>query len=85
MATERSRCMCCGFLTLDQPAANALCPVCWWQDDGQDDEDADVVRGTVNGLLSLTMARANYARCGAADDQFLSHVRGPLAMERAAA
>lgn len=85
MQTERTRCLCCGSLTLDSPDTLALCPVCWWQDDGQDDEDADVVRGTVNGSLSLTKARENYRRCGAADEQFVSHVRAPLPSERAAA
>lgn len=85
MANERTRCLCCGFLTLESPESNALCPVCWWQDDGQDDSDADVVRGTVNGVLSLTMARENYRRCGAADDRFVPHVRNPLAAEQLAA
>jgi hypothetical protein len=26
-----------------------LCPVCWWEDDGQEDADATEVRLTVNG------------------------------------
>ena len=26
-----------------------LCPVCWWEDDGQEDADASEVRLTVNG------------------------------------
>jgi hypothetical protein len=39
-----------------------MCPVCWWEDDGQDDRDADEVRGGPNGVLSLTQARANYRR-----------------------
>jgi hypothetical protein len=54
-----------------------LCPVCWWEDDGQDDTDAHEIRLTVNGHLSLTEARASYARCGAADPRFLRYVRGP--------
>jgi hypothetical protein len=82
---ERARCLCCGFLTLDKPDAQALCPVCWWQDDGQDDSDADVVRGTVNGGLSLSAARENFRRLGAADAKFVAHVRRPLPSELAAA
>jgi hypothetical protein len=27
-------------------------PVCFWEDDGQDDHDADLVRGGPNGALS---------------------------------
>ena len=34
-----------------------LCPVCWWEDDGQEDNDASDVRLTVNGQLSLIEAR----------------------------
>jgi hypothetical protein len=85
MQTEHARCLCCGYLTLASPEANALCPVCWWQDDGQDDSDADVVRGTVNGNLSLAKARENFLLMGAADKRFVSHVRSPLAGERDAA
>jgi hypothetical protein len=59
-----------------------LCPVCWWEDDGQEDTDASEVRLTVNGQLSLNQARANYAECGAAHPRFLAHVRKPLESER---
>ena len=38
-----------------------LYPVCFWEDDGQDDHDADEVRGGPSYTLSLTEARANYA------------------------
>ena len=82
MATlARVRCLCCGFKTLDLPDSLGLCPVCWWQDDGQDDSDADVIRGTVNGELSLTEARNNYQLYGAAHPRFVSHVRKPLQAE----
>ena len=45
-------------------AACTICPRCWWKDDGQGDEDAAVVRGTVNGAFSLEAARRNYGRFG---------------------
>lgn len=73
----RYRCPCCGSRTLNAPDAMALCPVCWWEDDGQDDADAADIRLTVNGHLSLNEARASYARCGAADARFLPYVRKP--------
>lgn len=59
-----------------------LCPVCWWEDDGQEDEDATVPRLTVNGHLSLASARANYARCGASDPRFVRYVRKPQVTEQ---
>ena len=58
-----------------------LCPVCWWEDDGQEDPDALEVRLTANGQLSLAQARENYAQYGAAHPRFLPHVRKPLPAE----
>jgi hypothetical protein len=75
-------CPCCACVTLPARGDYELCPVCFWEDDGQDDDDADVVRGGPNGLLSLTQARANYAAFGACDRAFLSKVRSPRAEER---
>ena len=69
------RCPCCGYRTLKTAGAMALCPVCWWEDDGQEDGDADDVRLTANGTLSLSQARAYYAECGAAHPRFLPYVR----------
>jgi hypothetical protein len=64
------------------PGALQLCPVCWWEDDGQEDNDASEVRLTVNGQLSLDEARTHYAQFGAAHPRFLPYVRKPLAAER---
>ncbi len=76
------RCPCCGYRTLESPAAMVLCPVCWWEDDGQEDEDASEIRLTVNGHLSLTEARASFVHCGAADPRFLPYVRKPHVTEQ---
>ncbi len=81
-AEIRYRCPCCGYKTLGIPGALGLCPVCWWEDDGQEDWDASEIRLTVNGQLSLTQARANYAQFGAAHPRFLPYVRKPQAVER---
>jgi hypothetical protein len=71
------RCPCCGFKTLDERGGFEICQVCYWEDDGQDDYDADVVRGGPNGSLSLTGARANYRQFGACDEQSIGSVRPP--------
>lgn len=76
------RCPCCGSRTLVAPAALELCPVCWWEDDGQEDDDASEVRLTVNGTLSLAEARMHFADCGAAHPRYRSFVRPPTAAER---
>jgi hypothetical protein len=75
------RCPCCGCKTLEAPDALQLCPVCWWEDDGQEDADASEIRLTVNGHLSLTQARIFYSQCGAADPRFLPYVRKPIVSE----
>jgi hypothetical protein len=78
----RFRCPCCGYRTLKAPDALELCPVCWWEDDGQEDEDASEVRLTVNGELSLSEARLHFAECGAAHPRFVRHVRPPQGSEQ---
>jgi hypothetical protein len=59
-----------------------LCPVCWWEDDGQEDKDASEVRFTVNGQLSLSEARQHYADFGASHPRFLPFVRKPEPQEK---
>jgi hypothetical protein len=78
------RCPCCGSLTLPTRGGFELCPVCFWEDDGQDDHDADEVRCGPNGNLSLTQARANYGEFGASDRTSLPRVRPPNPRERPA-
>lgn len=51
------RCPACGCRTLTERAGFEICPVCFWEGDGQDSHDADEVRGAPNGSLSLTQAR----------------------------
>ena len=71
------RCPSCGYKTLHGRGGYEICKVCFWEDDGQDDHDADVVRGGPNYHLSLTQARINYKSIGAVEERFLKNVRGP--------
>ena len=70
-------CPCCTNLTLKESGASEVCPVCFWEDDGQSDTNADEIRGGANGLLSLSEARRNYRNLGACDARFLTDVRLP--------
>ena len=70
-------CPCCGCKTLTERGQFEICAVCYWEDDGQDDGDADESRGGPNGHLSLTNARANYLRFGACEESMLENVRPP--------
>jgi hypothetical protein len=85
-------CPCCRLPTLDAPGQGDVCPECGWEDDGQDDTDADVVRGGPNGARSLTEARAAYQEAVAQspDDQDSLAAGGPglwwaMALRKAAA
>lgn len=53
-------CPCCGFRTISELGVFEMCPVCWWEDDGQDNTSADEVWGGPNGSASLTEARASF-------------------------
>jgi hypothetical protein len=64
-------------LTLEERGGFEICGVCFWEDDGQDDPDADVVLGGPNGALSLTQARQNFARIGASGPARADSVRPP--------
>lgn len=54
-------CPCCGYPTLASRSYHETCTICWWEDDGQDDSEADRIRGGPNGDYSLSEARANFA------------------------
>lgn len=56
-----TNCPCCRFPTLTVPAGYETCPICWWEDDGQDDATADEVWGGPNAHYSLSAARRNFA------------------------
>lgn len=55
--SELFTCPGCGFPTISSRGDFEICDVCFWEDDGQDNEDADEVRGGPNGKLSLTENR----------------------------
>ena len=57
---ELYACPCCHQKTLTERGGYEICSECDWEDDGQDDADADTVRGGPNGSISLTEARKIY-------------------------
>lgn len=75
------RCPCCGCRTLSERGGFEICKVCYWEDDGQDEHDADVVRGGPNGKLSLTQARTHYLLFEACEESMIQNVRPPRAEE----
>ncbi|MGZ5842559.1 MAG: CPCC family cysteine-rich protein [Xanthobacteraceae bacterium] len=75
--TKSFRCPCCKFKTLHGRGNYEVCCVCYWEDDGQDEADAELVLGGPNGNLSLRQAQINFERLGAVEEQFKSSVRDP--------
>ena len=59
---DRYLCPCCFMPTLDERAHFDICPICFWEDDGQDNDDADKIRGGPNHDYSLTEARENFEK-----------------------
>ncbi|MBP1822529.1 hypothetical protein [Mycobacterium sp. OAE908] len=59
-------CPCCGYATLDARGCSDICHVCWWEDDGTDNDDAETVGGP-NHDVSLTQGRANFLTHGSSD------------------
>lgn len=57
-------CPCCGCATLHDRGGYDICPICKWEDDGQDDATADESWFGPNGGYTLTEARANYLEHG---------------------
>lgn len=74
-------CPCCGYATLSARGLHDLCPICFWEDDGQDNADADEERGRPNPV-SLLDGRANFLRFGASVEHDRAKVRPPRAEDR---
>ena len=60
----RFSCPCCGYPTLGGRGVDEICELCWWEDDGQDDDEADEVAGGPNRGYSLNDARENFQMFG---------------------
>jgi hypothetical protein len=74
-------CPCCGYATLETRGDFEICPICFWEDDGQDDVDAAESKGGPNGS-SLVEARRSFLLSGAAHADDLSAVRAPSTEDR---
>ena len=70
-------CPCCGHLTLTSRGEYSICPVCFWEDDGQDDADAAVCQRGPNHV-SLIDGRRSFLLHGFAEEKDRRHVRAPL-------
>src|SRR5262249_62011638 len=65
------RCPCCNSRTLYGRGQFELCPVCYWEDDGMDQDNP-----------WLGQARMNYRRFGAREERWINDVRPARTGER---
>ncbi len=75
---KKTKCPCCGFYTfrIGPDSEYDICPVCYWENDKEQNEDEDYEGGANN--VSLNQARENYAAFGACEERFIDKVRDPI-------
>jgi hypothetical protein len=71
-------CPCCGYrtLNLEPPGTYLICPICFWEDDG-DTKDAGGYSWVGSNQVSLRQAQQNFVAFGACEEQWLKDVRRP--------
>ena len=80
MNSQNSACLVCGHLTVSEPGHFEICPVCFWEDEG-DIVDPNIPTYGPNGDLSLTGAKENYSKYGAIEKQYIDKVRPAMDSE----
>lgn len=73
--SNKIKCACCGFYTLEDNIISDICPVCFWQKDIFQEEKIDDSGGP--NLVSLRQSRENFQKFGAIEQRFLNQVRKP--------
>lgn len=66
------QCPACDYFSLPKRGQYEICPVCFWEDDGLDVDQLDVVSGPNH--LTLRQARANFRQIGACDLNAREHI-----------
>jgi hypothetical protein len=71
--TPRHQCPCCDFVTLPERGNYLICPICFWEDDGQDVDALDETSGPNHGM-TLREARINFKQFGACEESMIKNV-----------
>ena len=77
-STPREQCPCCDYVSLPERGNYLICPICYWEDDGQDLDRIDETSGPNHGI-SLRQGRLNFLRFGACEQSMVEHVIEPEA------
>ena len=77
---NRTKCSCCGYMTLEGSAEETMydiCPVCFWENDGcKSDEDY-----SEPNHMTLGQARENFRKFGSCDHKSTDISRKPFYFE----
>jgi hypothetical protein len=80
LSTELFPCVCCGYLTLDEPPGSyGICPICFWEDDEVQLRYPHLAGGANH--VSLFEGQSNYADYGACEERIKPFVRAALATD----
>ncbi|TVP14422.1 hypothetical protein AYI87_10885 [Shewanella sp. KCT] len=71
--TPREQCHCCDYISLAERGNFLICPICFWEDDGQDIDELDIESGP-NQYITLRQGRNNFKEFGACELTIKEHV-----------
>jgi hypothetical protein len=71
-STPREQCPCCDYVSLPERNNYLICPICFWEDDGQDIDNLDRESGP--NRMTLRQGRENFKRIGACEERLLREV-----------
>tara|TARA_R100000750_G_C2337847_1_gene92854 strand:- start:1042 stop:1461 length:420 start_codon:yes stop_codon:yes gene_type:complete len=72
-STPQEQCPCCDYITLTERGLYEICPVCFWEDDGQDINKLDQPSYPNSGI-TLREGRNNFKEFGACEKHMVEHV-----------
>lgn len=72
-AMPQHQCPCCDFITLFKRGNHLICPVCFWEDDGQDVDTLDSPSESNRGT-TLRQGRGNFKQFGACEEAMAKYV-----------
>ena len=71
--TPREQCPYCDYVSLPERGNYLICPICFWEDDGQDIDELDRESGPSHGM-TLNEARHNFKEFGSCELAMKKHV-----------
>jgi len=71
--TPREQCPCCDYISLPERGNYLICPICFWEDDGQDIDELNVSSSPNHGI-TLKQGRENFRNLGACEAEMVKHV-----------